>query len=497
LKNILYIDIDSLRPDHLGCYGYHRATSPNIDKIANEGLRFENVYASDVPCHPSRTALWSGRHGRRTGVVGHGGTACEPFREGASREWAGTFQDDGWMKALRNLGYHTATFSSFGERHGTWHWYAGFNEVFNCGKEGLENAEEVILPAIDWVNRKGTEKPWFLHVNVWDPHTPYRVPSEYGDPFANEPLPEWLTQDVLDKCLAGYGPHSANEPTGFDNEGPDTEFDRAPVPLDTLSKVREWFNGYDTGVHYADYYVGKLIDTLKDRGLYDDTIIVISADHGENLGELNVWGDHQTADRHTCNIPLIIRWPGDDAINGTDNNLHYHFDWAATLIDRLGGDVPAVWDGESFSENLGTPSSSGREHLILSQGAWAVQRSVVFLAEGCTWLMMRSYHDGYKNLAPIMLFNLTHDPHEQSCQAETRPDLVAQAMAIMDDWQGDMAIRSPSDVDPLMTVMREGGPFHTAGMLPDYLKRLEETGRAEHAQKLRLIHPNDAKGANQ
>ena len=79
---VLYIDIDSQRPDHLGCYGYHRDTSPNIDAVAEGAVRFDNIYVSDAPCLPSRTALWSGRFGYHTGVVGHGGTAADPFIEG-------------------------------------------------------------------------------------------------------------------------------------------------------------------------------------------------------------------------------------------------------------------------------------------------------------------------------------------------------------------------------------------------------------------------------
>jgi arylsulfatase A-like enzyme len=70
---ILYIDIDTLRADHLGCYGYHRDTSPNIDELARQGVRFDDCYASDAPCLPSRTALWSGRFDFHTGVVNRGG----------------------------------------------------------------------------------------------------------------------------------------------------------------------------------------------------------------------------------------------------------------------------------------------------------------------------------------------------------------------------------------------------------------------------------------
>ncbi len=79
---ILMIDIDTLRPDHLGCYGYHRNTSPNIDRVASQAVRFENNYVSDAPCLPSRSALWSGRSGFHTGVINHGGMAADPFIEG-------------------------------------------------------------------------------------------------------------------------------------------------------------------------------------------------------------------------------------------------------------------------------------------------------------------------------------------------------------------------------------------------------------------------------
>ncbi|MEX2382036.1 MAG: sulfatase-like hydrolase/transferase, partial [Opitutales bacterium] len=75
---ILYFDLDALRPDHLGCYGYSRNTSPNIDRIAAEGLRMTGVHCSDAPCLPSRTALYTGRFGIHTGVVSHGCTAADP-----------------------------------------------------------------------------------------------------------------------------------------------------------------------------------------------------------------------------------------------------------------------------------------------------------------------------------------------------------------------------------------------------------------------------------
>lgn len=106
---VIYIDIDSLRADHLGCYGHHRNTSPNIDRLAAEGLRFESVYVSDAPCLPSRTALWSGRFGFHTGVVNHGGTAARPFQEDIG--WVDELHRSAWMMLLRREGIKTVTVS--------------------------------------------------------------------------------------------------------------------------------------------------------------------------------------------------------------------------------------------------------------------------------------------------------------------------------------------------------------------------------------------------
>jgi choline-sulfatase len=203
---ILYIDIDTLRADHLGCHGYHRDTSPNIDALAESGVRFENCYVSDAPCMPSRTALWSGRCGFHTGVVNHGGTAAQPFIEGATRGFRDLFDATCWMGALRRLGLHTATISPFGERHAAWHWYAGFKEVYNPGKGGMEIADDITPLALDWMRRHAQRDNWFLHVNYWDPHTPYRTPVEFGDPFKDDPLPAWLTEEVRQRGWHGYGP---------------------------------------------------------------------------------------------------------------------------------------------------------------------------------------------------------------------------------------------------------------------------------------------------
>jgi len=486
---LLYIDIDSLRPDHLGCYGYHRQTSPNIDVLAQEAVRFTNVYISDAPCLPSRTALWSGRTGFHTGVVDHGGIASQPFIE-AQRGNDDLFSGSGWMRALNDLGMKTVTVSPFAQRHAAWHWYASFHEIYNTGKGGNERADEVVPVALDWLERSGRADNWFLHVNRWDPHTPFRTPLDYGEPFADAPIPAWLTEVVWRRGWEGYGPHSPQEISAWFDQNLDP-FPREPNQIDSMEAVRQWVNGYDTGIHYADFWVGKLLDKLRELGIYDETIIVVGADHGENIGELNVWGDHQTADHITCNVPLIIRYPGEGAAPRVDTALHYHFDWAATVIELLGGVVPAGWDGQSFADAFRRGEEAGREYLITSQGAWSVQRGVRFNHDGEAYMYLRTLHDGYKALEPEMLFNLTHDPHEQQNLAAEQRFPVLIARALLATWYSQQTVHSAHDIDPLMTVLRQGGGFYTRGRLPAYLKRLRETGRAHHAEALAARHADE------
>src|SRR4051812_25441490 len=458
---ILYIDIDSQRPDHLGCYGYQRKTSPNIDRIAARGVRFDNVYVTDAPCLPSRTAMWSGRFGIHTGVINHGGACADWANEGITRGFRTSLGFTGWMRCLQQLGMKTATVSPFGERHSAFHWYAGFNEIYNTGKGGIERGDEIAPVAIDWIQRNGHADDWFLHVNLWDPHTPYRTPAEFGEPFKDDPLPAWLTEEVRQKHWTGCGPHSAREVHGFVPGPYDDEvkklFPRQPSVIDSMAQVRRMFDGYDTGVLYADQHIGHLLNALADENVLDDTAIVITADHGENLGELNIYGDHQTADHCTSRVPLIVSWRGVTTTPRVDTALHYQFDFAASVIELLGGKVPANWDGIGFAESLKLQRQEGREYLVLSQGAWSCQRAVRFEDMIC----IRSYHDGYHAFPDVMLFDVREDPHEQNDLSSAKPQAAARALAMLDDWQGEMMRTFTTGSDPMWTVMREGGAFHT------------------------------------
>jgi arylsulfatase A-like enzyme len=266
-------------------------------------------------------------------------------------------------------------------------------------------------------------------------------------------------------------------------------FPRQPLEATSMDAVRAMIEGYDTGVLYADEYFGRLLAKLDAAGVLDETAIIVTGDHGETLGELNIYGDHQTADELTSHVPMIVRWPGvtDRQAGRIDEAFHYQFDVAATVLELVGARVPSSWDGVSFAEALRAGEESGRDYLVLSQAAWSCQRAVRF----DDWICIRSYHDGYHEFPELMLFDLANDPHETENVAAKHPEVVMAAQAKLSDWHAEMMRTSTLGVDPMQTVLAEGGPFHTRGQLPKYLERLRATEREHWARALEASHPGE------
>ncbi|MGA2838532.1 MAG: sulfatase [Acidimicrobiales bacterium] len=480
---LIYFDIDTLRADHLGCYGYGRATSPAIDAVARRGIRFENVHASDTPCLPSRSALCSGQFGIRNGVVNHGGAGTDPFPEGRRRGFRTAAATHGWMAPLRDQGVWTASISTFAERHSAYHFEAGFNECINIGTRGTETADQVAAVAEEWLARNAWREDWFLHVHLWDPHTPYRTPASFGDPFAGDPVPTWLTEEVRAAHWLLPGPHSAQEVAGFGPRDVWDRWPRQPVQVAGMDDVRRVYDGYDTGVRFADHHVGRLLEMVDGLGLTDETAVMVSADHGENLGELGIYCDHQTADQFTTRVPLILAWPGmgasrDGTTPRVETGLHYQIDVMATVLELAGGVVPDGWDGASFAADLMAGRPSGRDHLVLSHAAWTAQRAVRF----GRWICIRTYYDAFHGFPEVLLFDLEADPYEQHDVAGDHPDVVRAALADLSEWGSDALSRSTRGVDPLWTVLTGGGPWHGRVDVARYLDRLRETGRGAWAK---------------
>jgi arylsulfatase A-like enzyme len=478
---ILYFDIDTLRPDHLGCYGYHRNTSPNIDKIAKEGTIFTECYVSDAPCLPSRASLFTGRFGIHSGIVGHGGTTADLRLTGENRGFQDQFLRFNWISTLRRTKLYPVSISPFAERHSAFWYYSGWKEMYNPGKRGMERADQVYPYVEQWLKDNGQKDNWFLHINFWDPHTPYRTPIEFGNPFEDEPAPSWITQEIIDKQRKSYGPHSACEPSGLTVYTFPPEFPRLKnlEEIKDLDDFKRWIDGYDVGIRYTDEYIGKIIKILKDKNLYEETLIIISSDHGENQGELNVYGDHATACHVTNRVPMIIKWPR-KRWKSEYNSLIYQTDIAATIIEGLGLEVPDFWDGKSFFRNIETDEKFGRDFLVVSQNAWSCQRAVRY----DNWTLIKTYHSGLKDFPELMLYDYKNDFHMKNNRVDDKPNIVSHGLKLLETWYNDMLAKFPTHEDPMKVVLNEGGPYHTKNQLERYIKRLRESKREDLVKRI-------------
>jgi arylsulfatase A-like enzyme len=470
---VLLVDCDTLRADHLGCYGYHRATSPNVDRIAADGVRFTRCYTSDAPCLPSRTALWYGRVGVHTGVAGHAGTAARIRYPGDGH--ATDPQRLPLTTALARAGIRCTTFSTFAQRHLAWHFYAGWSEIRRFSdKNGSEDAHELEGPAVEWLRANGRADGWLLHLNFWDPHTIYTTPEEYGNPFAGDPPPEYPHADALAAAQESYGYLGARDVVASLPPSP-----RHPDAIDGRDGFKTWIDGYDTGIRYFDDALGRILDTIAELGVLDETAVIVTADHGENHGELNLYGAHTTADQPTCNVPLVVRWPGLTKAGAVCEDLAYQLDLAPTLTELLGAETPARWDGRSLVAALrGDDLPQPREYLVVGQGTWYVQRAVVTR----THLYARTLHRALDPIDRELLFDLEHDPHEEHNLAEREPATAAALARLIEEWWAGEAPEAGSD--PLLTICAEGGPYYPRMWRDDYLRRLRDTGRGWAADEL-------------
>ncbi|WMJ23494.1 sulfatase [Paludicola sp. MB14-C6] len=486
---VLMFDIDTLRSDHLGCYGYQRNTSPTIDQIASEGVRFDNYYCPNAPCLPSRASFITGQYGIRTGVVGHGGTAADLRLQGTNRHFTDDFSENGLFMQFRRAGMHTVSFSTFAERHSSWWFNSGFNECYNVGGRGGESAEAVTPKVLDWIERNGSADNWFMHVHFWDPHTPYRAPKEFGNPFKDEPLADnWITAEVFKEHLLHIGPHGANEINMW-NDDTNEKWPRHPGKLSTIEEMKEFMDNYDCGIKYTDDNIKMIIDFLKQKGLYDDDLaIIVTSDHGENMGELGIYGEHATADEPTCHIPMIIKWPnGKKGI--VAEGFHDNVDLLPTIKELL--NTPLFgnhyqYDGKSYAKTILNGEDCSKEAVILTQCCHVCQRSARFN----DYVYIRTYHGGYHLFEKEMLFNVKLDPHQLNNIAGENPDLCAKGAKLILDWVDEMMKKSDYSIDPLWTVMREGGPEHARGNLATFIDRISGTKREYGIPLLRKMYPN-------
>jgi arylsulfatase A-like enzyme len=494
---ILIVDIDSLRPDHLGCYGYDRDTSPVIDDIANRGVRFDNCYASDTPCLPSRTSLVTCRFAARHGAVTHWGNGQwyeEPGTNGepdTDRTMAPTY--------LSGEGITTATISIFSRRHRAYHWDGAFQEsVQPTGSLGFYDESHETNAALRWLDANAAADDWLLHVNYWDVHHPYVGVDEHVDEVRESgPPAPWPDEAALDQQQGMTGMHCADLWTGprhYDSyEVEDNRFDRGdwsmPMRYRTREDVEQLVDGYDGGVRKVDAQVAHLLEKLEEEGVREETAIVITGDHGEALGEHGIYAEHSLAHPACQNVPLIVDWPGvtDDAAGTAVEEHVYQFDLMATICDLAGLDRPARWDAEAFTPALRGEGFEGREALVCGHGIYIYSRAVY----RDDWVYIRLLHPGVFSVPGLyndpdlpnrgleLLHDLSEDPHMTENLIGERPEVAAELRGHVDEWNASViATEDCTGTDPLVEMAATDGPFFY--VTPDELIEFyEREGRSQ------------------
>jgi arylsulfatase A-like enzyme len=327
--NILLISIDTLRADHLGCYGYERPTSPNIDALAAKGVLFENAFSPTswtLPGHMSMlTSLYPSFHklvARRNGARLHEAELT-------------------LAELLSSVGYRTAAFVNHPYLAAEWGFDQGF-DLYLRKKKSLVLAEAQTQSAIDWVEwhlfhqHRGLEpSAFFLFVHYMDPHETYDAPPPFRDRYTGQ----------YDGTL--------RPPDHFV-----TMFKRRDFP--SKEDYRYVLALYDGEISYVDQAVGRLWKRLDDLRLLDSMVVVLTSDHGEEFKEHGGMGHKSTIYREQLHVPLVITYPPKIAPGQRVSSQASLVDIYPTVVGLIGEDVPAQAQGTDLTSSFGSVTAGGR-----------------------------------------------------------------------------------------------------------------------------------------
>ena len=313
-KNVIFILVDTLRADHLGAYGYGRDTSPALDAFAKESLLFENARSQASCTFPSANSILTSRP--PTAVLGQPKQALgiPPGMPSIAEILAGR-------------GYRTAAVSASPVVRNT---KSRFNPTGGFGRGFSIFDEECVWKAAHCVNRRASEvlaqkdeRPFFLYLHYMDPHGPYRPPEEHRKFSGGEV--------ATDKPFIRQGNPN---PIG------DWLYKQKPDPGVTPAELQHLIDLYDDEIVYFDLRFGEFLASLKKAGLLEDTILVLTADHGEEFLEHGHIKHCRTLFDNSIKIPYVLRIPGVPAraVAAPVQNL----DLVPTLLDYLGVDATGL-----------------------------------------------------------------------------------------------------------------------------------------------------------
>lgn len=388
--NVLFIPVDDLRPE-LGAYGSDYVISPNIDRLAEDGVTFTRAYCQQAVCNPSRASLLTG------------------LRPDSIRVWdlKTEFRDMvpdvvTLPQYFKQQGYHTVAFGKVFHNNDpdtiSWseipenldgfpfdpdavylnqvnldiqkdkveqlkaagksridqlgHWYVKANatELADVGDDAYYDGAQTTR-AIEVLKRlKKQDKPFFLSVGYYRPHLPFNAPKKYWDLYERDEIPLAKNQFVPEGTPA-FLVHGEAELRGY------SDCKDLPTPGEEpwdLERQREIKHGYYASVSYTDAQIGRLLDALEGLGMRENTIVVLWGDHGWKLGEHNGWCKQTTYEIDT-RVPMIFSGAGVRAKGKQSRALTEFVDIYPTLCDMAGLEVPTHLHGSSMVPLLAEP----------------------------------------------------------------------------------------------------------------------------------------------
>jgi arylsulfatase A-like enzyme len=396
---IILISLDTLRADHLGCYGYHRNTSPSIDDFAKESIVFENAAVQSpwtLPSHMSiMTSLYPSFHGvlKKSSRLGDNHVTL--------------------AELLRREGYQTAAFTDGGNVGSIF----GFSRGFDLYEENWVGIAETIPKVKKWLDGNGS-KPFFLFIHCYDIHSPYNPPPPYNSLFHDFPYRGNLVPST---------PTLLSTVNNKENASRITEED-----------IRHFIALYDGGIRYTDDHIGSFLTYLRESGLYDESLIIITSDHGEEFMEHGAFSHWQLYYRPNLHVPLITHIPGYAGKEIRIDNLVESIDLLPTILDIAGLPSHKRAQGNSLLPLVKQKSTSLPAFL---QKVFSRPEEVetVSFAENHThtpdWAIIQDDYQmiSLNNFFEVELFNLKNDPLAQKDIARGHGSLIEQLLLRYND----------------------------------------------------------------
>lgn len=451
--NVIFIMTDQHRLSAIGAYGETPCRTPNLDRLAQQGIRFENVYTSCPVCSPARASVMTGLfphgHGITTNIHELGccrhelndrptllsrqlqaaGYAC-----GYSGKWhLGTelktsFDAPNRPVLPRDVGFDGQNFPGHGGggfgyddykdyltenglEHTVKEWDENTKEVWSMGK--LEGPVESTVPyfLVDNTIRlsegyRNDGKPYFIWHNFWGPHGPFYAPSEYIEDYRDVEIPPWPNYDW--QGLDGPYPYQAK-----------IHPEQKDLCWDDWAMAIRYYYAFATLI---DEQIGRLLDYLEDSGEIDNTVIIFSSDHGQTLGShggLTDKGWHHFEETHR--IPLIIRLPGEQHKGKVINDLVSLTDLYPTILELAGRNLDEKQvHGQSLIPLIEGNSDGWRDCVVTEFGG------LYHIATTQRMIRWKNLKYGYNNWAKDELYDLENDPHETVNQIDN-PDYAGRA----------------------------------------------------------------------